>query len=313
MSCRQSSQCQRLSTSHELYAPWWSPLAQWRRRNEGWLRQRLRSRRNHCRRTSISVEEEKLDGRREPNVFEGQRENEDNTLDNAALHLTRSSRKDYGSDFCDDNTANSNTVPSWDTTFISDNTSKSNNGSNSDTSNFMQHHSNQTKQSSEQAATKIRGGGSGTSRNISDSGAYHNSYPSHSTSTLESGVPCKSWVSRFKNDQKSNKARRRRNRTQRSSSINGLRFALHKREYSNLGIELSYADMTRGEWKLQSRVVGNENLRKPRPGSSNLRYCLSYSKQALDTVSGVRMPWDQYRQWFSLRRTARAAASCMGL
>ncbi|KAJ8070885.1 hypothetical protein OCU04_001244 [Sclerotinia nivalis] len=318
MSCHQSSQYQRLSTSRELYSPWWSPLAQWRQRNAGWLRQRLRSRRNHSLRNYITVEDEELDQPREPSVLEELEENKENTVDNAALQLTRSSSKTYGSDSRDDNTSDSNNVSTWDTASTSDTTSKSNNGSKSDISKIIQHNSNKSKKSLEQAATKIRGGGAGTTRNISGSGACIDSFPDLSDSDIESGIPTekgppKNWVSRFRNGQKSTKARRRRSRTQSSTSINGLGFALHKREYSNLGIELSYADMTRAEWKLQNLVVGNGNLRKPKPGRSNLRYCLTYSRQALDTVPGVRMPWNEYRQWFSLRRTARAAASCIGL
>ncbi|APA06108.1 predicted protein [Sclerotinia sclerotiorum 1980 UF-70] len=312
MSCHQSIQYQRLRTTHELYSPWWSPLAQWRRRNEGWLRQRLRYRRNPSRRSSISVEDEKLGGRREPNVSEEHGENEDNAVDDAALQLTLSSNRAFGSDSRDDNTLSPNNVPIRDTTSASNTTSKSNNDSKSDVGKGMQHNSNKPEKSSEQAATKIRGGGADISRNISCSGAHQDSSPS----TLDSEAPSKTWVSRFKNTQKSNKSRRRRNRTQSSTSLNGLRFALHKREYRNLGIEFSYTDMTRAEfqWKLQSLTIGNGNLRKPKPGRSNLRYCLSYSMQAIDTVSAVgNIPWNKYRQWFSLRRTARAAASCMGL
>ncbi|KAF7868449.1 hypothetical protein EAF04_004981 [Stromatinia cepivora] len=319
MSCRQSSQYQRLSTSRELYSPWWSPLAQWRRRNAGWLRQRLRSRRNPSLRNSILVEDEEPDQRREPNVSEEQEEQEEqeeNTVDNPALQLTHSNSKICDPDSRDDNTSNSKNIPTWDTTSTSHTTSNSNNDSKSDTDEIIQQNSNKTANSLEQAATKIRGGGADTTRNIGSSGAYLVSFPSRLNNDLESGIPTergpsKNWVSRFKNGQKSTKARRRRSRTQSSTSRNGLGFALHRREYSNLGIELSYADMTRTELRLHNLVAGN--TRKPKPGRSNLRYCLTYSRQAFDTVSGARTPWNGYRKWFSLRRTARAAASCIGL
>lgn len=92
---------------------------------------------------------------------------------------------------------------------------------------------------------------------------------------------------------------------------------LRRLEYKNLGIELSYADVRRADWKPRDHMAVDLRIadtRKPKPGYSNLRYCLTYLKQVQDTVSGLGSSWARdHKQWFARWGTVRAAALCLGV
>ncbi|TGO69933.1 hypothetical protein BOTNAR_0005g00150 [Botryotinia narcissicola] len=151
------------------------------------------------------------------------------------------------------------------------------------------------------AKTTIRGRG-----NVTDntSGADENrldSFPLLLRTTLESvvrneeltsGRLTKTWVTRFKDSQKPINPHRRRKYNTRSPKSSIRKRVLRRLEHKNLGIELSYSEVRRADWKPRDHMAVDSritNTRKPKPGCSNLRYCLTYLKQVQDTVSDLGM------------------------
>ncbi|KAI9647341.1 hypothetical protein NHQ30_003726 [Ciborinia camelliae] len=132
--------------------------------------------------------------------------------------------------------------------------------------------------------------------------------------------PSKNWISRFHNMQNTTKPRKRSRCTETSNSrklsLSGWGFASKSIEYQRLGIDLSYAEVTRADWKLRNLTPAcfkMGSIRKPRPGSSSLRYCLSYSTQVPGAIYGSTYDHGQIKPWLSIGSTARAAVSCLGL
>ncbi|KAF7942825.1 uncharacterized protein EAE97_006279 [Botrytis byssoidea] len=176
------------------------------------------------------------------------------------------------------------------------------------------------------AKTTVRGGGNATDKT---SGADENrleSFPLRLRTTLESvvrkeeltsGRLTKTWVTRFKDSQKPINPHRRRKYNTKSPKSSIRKRVLRRLEYKNLGIELSYSEVRRADWKPRDHMAVDSriaNTRKPKPGCSNLRYCLTYLKQVQDTVSDLGSSWARdHRQWFSRWGTVRAAALCLGV
>ncbi|KAF7959878.1 hypothetical protein EAE96_001481 [Botrytis aclada] len=129
--------------------------------------------------------------------------------------------------------------------------------------------------------------------------------------------PTKTWVSRFKDSQKGINPHKRRKYKMKATKDSVRKRILRRLEYRNLGIELSYAEVKRAEWKLRNHKTVDPRIgitKKPPPGYSNLRYCLTYLKQVQDSVSDYRSSWiRQHRQLFPSWSTVRAAASCLGV
>lgn len=126
--------------------------------------------------------------------------------------------------------------------------------------------------------------------------------------------PNKNWISRFKNIQQGNKKPRRKSYSAaitRSSkrSPYGWGFSSRKAELKKLGIELSYAGVTRADWKLNNLTAPffqMGRVKRPKPGSSNLRYCLTYSNE----IHATNHHSDEEKKtgWISLIDTACTAA-----
>ncbi|ATZ47046.1 hypothetical protein BCIN_02g03740 [Botrytis cinerea B05.10] len=129
--------------------------------------------------------------------------------------------------------------------------------------------------------------------------------------------PTKNWVSRFKDSQKGINPHRRQKHKAKSKKDNAGKRVWRKLQFRDLGMELSYAEVKIAEGKPRNHLAADSrigNTRKPRPGYSNLRYCLTYLKQAQDTVSDFGNSWTcDHKQWSSRWSTVRAAALCLGV
>ncbi|KAF7884870.1 hypothetical protein EAF00_010688 [Botryotinia globosa] len=176
------------------------------------------------------------------------------------------------------------------------------------------------------ANTTIRGGGNVTDKTSRADGSHVASFPLLLKTALESvvrneeltsGQLTKTWVTRFKDSQKPVNPHRRRRYDTKSPKSSIRKRVLRRLEYKNLGIQLSYADVRRADWKPLDHMAVDLRVaktRKPKPGCSNLRYCLTYLKQIQDTVSDLGSSWARdHRQWFSRWGTVRAAALCLGV
>ncbi|TGO43309.1 hypothetical protein BHYA_0002g01140 [Botrytis hyacinthi] len=151
------------------------------------------------------------------------------------------------------------------------------------------------------ANTAIRGGGHVTDKTSGADGNRLTSFPLLLRTALESvvkneeltsGRPTKNWVTRFKDSQKPINPHRRRRYNTKSPKSSIRNRVLRRLEYKNLGIELSYAEARRADWKPRDHIAVDlriANTRKPKPGCSNLRYCLTCLKQVQDTVSDLGM------------------------
>ncbi|KAF5876192.1 uncharacterized protein Bfra_002594 [Botrytis fragariae] len=135
--------------------------------------------------------------------------------------------------------------------------------------------------------TMIRGGGNVTDKTSGADGNRSTSFPLLLKAALErvvrdeelaSGRPTKNWVTRFKDSQKAINPHRRRKYETKSPKGSVRKRVLKRLEYKNLGIELSYAEVKRADWKPRNHMTVDSrigNTRKPKPGCSNLRYCLT--------------------------------------
>ncbi|TGO89232.1 hypothetical protein BPOR_0119g00190 [Botrytis porri] len=163
--------------------------------------------------------------------------------------------------------------------------------------------SNTVRNSAKLASTAIRGGGIVTGQVRGADRNRFTSIPLLLKAALEkvvrdeeytSGRPTKNWITRFKESQKPINPHRRRKYKTKSPKHSARTRVLRRLEYKNLGIELSYADVKRADWKPQDHMAVDSRIsstRKPKPGCSNLRYCLTYLKQVQYTVSEYRSSW----------------------
>ncbi|TGO22538.1 hypothetical protein BPAE_0164g00250 [Botrytis paeoniae] len=170
--------------------------------------------------------------------------------------------------------------------------------------------SNTIRDPTKHANNTIRGGGNVTDKTSGANGNRFTSLPLLLKTAIEgksrdgeltSNRPTKNWVTRFKDSQKAINPHRRRKYETKSPEGSVRKRVLRRLEYKNLGIELSYADMKRTDWKPRDHMTVDSRIgdtRKPKPGCSNLRYCLTYVKQAQDTVSDFRSSlMRDHRQW----------------
>lgn len=126
--------------------------------------------------------------------------------------------------------------------------------------------------------------------------------------------PNKNWISRFKNIQQGDKKPHRKsysaaNTRSSKRSPYGWGFSSRKAELEKLGMELSYAGVTRADWKLNNLTTPffqMGRVKRPKPGNSNLRYCLTYSNDIHATTH--HSDEEKKTGWISLIDTACTAA-----
>ncbi|KAF7899202.1 uncharacterized protein EAF01_008415 [Botrytis porri] len=303
---------------NEVPSPWWAPLLQLRRLKFSWFH---RFRWGYS--NSISSNEQNM-----PNESAGADESggqgratEDDQNLESMINNAHNDRQ--ASDLINNissRTASPVTTTNADVILAGGNAAKSKDNPD------VRQSSNTVRNSAKLASTAIRGGGIVTGQ---VSGADRNrftSIPLLLKAALEkvvrdeeytSGRPTKNWITRFKESQKPINPHRRRKYKTKSPKHSARTRVLRRLEYKNLGIELSYADVKRADWKPQDHMAVDSRIsstRKPKPGCSNLRYCLTYLKQVQYTVSEYRSSWVRdHRQWFSRWSTVRSAALCLGV
>ncbi|QSZ33980.1 hypothetical protein DSL72_005560 [Monilinia vaccinii-corymbosi] len=124
--------------------------------------------------------------------------------------------------------------------------------------------------------------------------------------------PSKTWISRFIDMQKSTKSSRKKEYKNKASrqqrKVSGWGFSSKKAEYLKSGLELSYEEASKADRKFQRLPSSNSKTgraRKGRPGSSNLRYCLTYANPISDDASRMSCDWgyNRMRLWLSSAST----------
>ncbi|KAM0143014.1 hypothetical protein ACHAO1_000848 [Botrytis cinerea] len=308
---------------NEVPSPWWAPLVILKRLELKWFRRFFPRRSN-----SISSNEPNV-----PNESGGQ---ERAIEDNLNLQSTISTGQSYDLSSDDDNNtlnhSNSIVSPTSDGLFKTENATSAGGilaGDNTENSNNDPHvrqSLNKITDPVKHANPAIRGGVNVTGK---ISGANENRFISislrfrtvrgskFSDEEFTAERPTKNWVSRFKDSQKGINPHRRQKHKAKSKKDNAGKRVWRKLQFRDLGMELSYAEVKIAEGKPRNHLAADSrigNTRKPRPGYSNLRYCLTYLKQAQDTVSDFGNPWTcDHKQWSSRWSTVRAAALCLGV
>ncbi|TEY81819.1 hypothetical protein BOTCAL_0031g00110 [Botryotinia calthae] len=314
---------------NEVPSPWWAPLVMLKRLKLKWFH-RFRPRRSN----SVSSNEPNV-----PSEYIGADESggQEKVIEgdqNSQSTISSSQSRDLASNY-DNNTLNRSTSivsPTSDDLFKIENTTNvggilaGDNTEKSKNDPGVRQSLNKTTDPEKHANPAIRGEGNVTNK---ISGANENRFTSISLrfrtvrgskfrdEEFTAERPTKNWVSRFKDSQKGISPHRRQKNKTKSKKDNARKRVWRKLQFRDLGMELSYAEVKKAERKPRNHLAVDSrigNTREPRPGYSNLRYCLTYLKQAQDTVSDFRNLWARdHKQWSSRWSTVRAAALCLGV
>ncbi|TGO59743.1 hypothetical protein BCON_0041g00070 [Botryotinia convoluta] len=303
---RARKEARTLSNPHspsEVPSPWWAPLVQLRRLKFSWFH-RFRPRCSN----SISSNESNVPNESVSADESGAQERVTEDDQNLQSMINSSQNNDLASD--DNNNISSrsaspvsptlNDMFKVENTMIADGILAGENTAKSKDDQDVRQSSNTITDPIKHANTTIRGGGNVTDKTSGANGNRFTTLPLLLKTAIGSksideeltfSRPTKNWVTRFKDSQKAINPHRRQKYKTKSPKGSVRKRVLRRLEYKNLGIELSYAEVKRADWKPRDHMTVDSrigNTRKPEPGCSNLRYCLTYLKQVKDTVSDFR-------------------------